>query len=232
MWLFTFASLLALSRIEVGLGMPHHIQPGHQNPPDGASTKPSDSSVEPRSDYTHDWLDNFSTFLTNTTFGRNTVKWGHFSASELNETNAGDSKGVARRDIPFETWGCFKAQLSAYEIEQIAVQTARWSDRGHRVKPRTIHEEFYGGAGLYLCNCKLFYADPAPEQEMREFVSIIADPVRCGPGKSGWLYSRHWQKSWAVADRLYVANNTNTDLCPPFCVTQDVPCGHECKGGP
>ncbi|KAI0385476.1 hypothetical protein F5Y04DRAFT_186351 [Hypomontagnella monticulosa] len=136
--------------------------------------------------------------------------------SEANAYNDSDSDEKKGWVIPVSHQACTNWDLSVSEIRTVFQMTIDWSRGGGKVQPRTYHKEVFGISSLYLCNCKWDYWDRAPENEMNEFYERLVD--MCGEGQSGWIFSKAWDKGYAVATKNYVLLwPTRKNLCPPRC---------------
>ncbi|KAI1381587.1 hypothetical protein F4677DRAFT_440802 [Hypoxylon crocopeplum] len=125
--------------------------------------------------------------------------------------------------IPVSHSACTHMELDPEEIRASIHVLIDWSasDPGrHKVKPKSQAVATIGGAGAYLCNCKFWWYDAAPADEMWEFYVRLAR--MCGDGQSGWLFSEKWDKGYAVASSQYIDDmKPPENLCPPYCCGRD-----------
>ncbi|KAI0851995.1 hypothetical protein F5Y00DRAFT_228365 [Daldinia vernicosa] len=118
--------------------------------------------------------------------------------------------------IPVSHWGCTRAKLRRDDIKETIQLMIDWSSRGGGVWGRDYHIELQPQAAAYLCNCKIRGLDYAPENEMWEFYERLR--INCGEGWTGWIFSKRWEKGWAVHTRTYVDDfHPKRHLCPVFC---------------
>ncbi|KAI0477234.1 hypothetical protein GGR56DRAFT_636382 [Xylariaceae sp. FL0804] len=83
----------------------------------------------------------------------------------------------------------------------------KWGHK-NKVSVNGFHMEFDGYAAMWMCNCKDFFQDPAPEDEIANALNLI--DAHCGYLKPGWVYSSPWHKGWNVG-------RTDHDICPSGC---------------
>ncbi|KAI2624539.1 hypothetical protein GGS26DRAFT_202626 [Hypomontagnella submonticulosa] len=140
-----------------------------------------------------------------------------FDFIEANVYNNSRSDAEKGWVIPVSHAACTNWDLSTSEIRITVQMTIDWSNGGGKVVPRNFHKEIHGVAALYLCNCKWDWFDRAPRSEMAEFYERLVD--MCGNGQSGWIFSKKWEKGYAVATKNYVLlPPTRENLCPPRCL--------------
>ncbi|KAI1659334.1 hypothetical protein F4813DRAFT_388041 [Daldinia decipiens] len=138
----------------------------------------------------------------------------HPGAFEFDPTTA--SKTDPGFIIPVSHWGCTRSKMRASDMKEAVQRMINWSEAGGRVWGKSIHIELQAHAGTYLCNCKTQYLDSAPATEMWEFYERLR--VYCGEGSSGWIFSKKWDKGYAINTRDHVANrHPKKLLCPLFC---------------
>lgn len=82
-----------------------------------------------------------------------------------------------------------------------------------------VHMQTAGTAVAFVCQCHGCHPATFPESEIREFYTIIVDED-CGPGRGGWVWSRQWNKGWAVAstNALMGPDDGPRSLCPWRCM--------------
>lgn len=85
------------------------------------------------------------------------------------------------------------------------------------IETKTLHYELADEAGAYVCNCKYCCIDRVPASEMWEFYDRLS--AGCGGrGRSGWIFSKEWDKGYAVTSAEYIdKKRTKANLCPPNC---------------
>ncbi|KAI2775934.1 hypothetical protein F4815DRAFT_375576 [Daldinia loculata] len=138
----------------------------------------------------------------------------HPGEFEFNPINA--SEADPRFVIPVSHWGCTRSKLRRDDMKEAIQRMIDWSKGGGRVWGRSIHIELQDRAATFLCNCKDQYVDSAPDSEMWEFYQRLR--VHCGEGWSGWMFSKKWNKGFAIDTRNHVANrHPKKLLCPLFC---------------
>ncbi|KAI1206205.1 uncharacterized protein F4807DRAFT_463969 [Annulohypoxylon truncatum] len=91
-----------------------------------------------------------------------------------------------------------------------------WNNRGNKVKSKSVHWELDGMVGAYVCDCKWGYFDKATAWEMWEFYERMIE--WCGEGHAGWIFSKKWEKGYAIStrDKILYTKPKKT-LCPKFC---------------
>ncbi|KAI0130759.1 hypothetical protein F4814DRAFT_403572 [Daldinia grandis] len=118
--------------------------------------------------------------------------------------------------IPVSHWGCTRSRLRVIDMEAAVRQTIDWSTEGGRVHGKSLHIEMQDSASIFLCNCKYQHADSAPASEMWEFYNRLR--VNCGEGRTGWIFSKKWEKGFGFDTKSHVANkHPKRNLCPPLC---------------
>ncbi|KAI2632261.1 hypothetical protein GGR54DRAFT_26912 [Hypoxylon sp. NC1633] len=118
--------------------------------------------------------------------------------------------------IPVSHWGCTGVSLRPREIRGALDAIVAWSDAGNRLEGKSLHVEKYEGVGAWVCNCKWFDYDSAPNDEVYEFYDRLM--AHCGRGRSGWLYSKQWDKGYAVdTDKHVDSKHPQALLCPQNC---------------
>ncbi|KAI1101802.1 hypothetical protein F4804DRAFT_334932 [Jackrogersella minutella] len=133
-----------------------------------------------------------------------------------NSLNLTDLPTEADWIIPVSHAACTEWTLGGPEIRAAIEDVVVWNNQGHTVPSKYVHWELEGWVGTYICNCKLRYRDHAPGSEMWEFYARLVK--WCGVGHSGWIFSKKWEKGWAVTARDYVVTkNPKKGLCPPYC---------------
>ncbi|OTA80950.1 hypothetical protein M434DRAFT_17526 [Hypoxylon sp. CO27-5] len=119
-------------------------------------------------------------------------------------------------EIPVSHSSCTGWSLRPLDITDSIQKLINWSDRGGRLIGKSVHYEVSGGASAYACNCKLRYDDELPERELAEFYQRLT--LWCGHGRSGWVFSKKWEKGFAMDTAFTVtAKKPVRGLCPPFC---------------
>ncbi|OTB16245.1 hypothetical protein K445DRAFT_317224 [Daldinia sp. EC12] len=128
------------------------------------------------------------------------------------------SVNASRWEIPVSHMSCTVwHNIQDADFVNSTQKMIAWSDKGNRIDGRSLHIESRNSAAVYLCNCKKHFQDSAPANEMWEFYKLII--IYCGKNRSGWIFSKKWEKGYALAYREYVINNgVQMYLCPPGCV--------------
>ncbi|KAI1767013.1 hypothetical protein GGR53DRAFT_463759 [Hypoxylon sp. FL1150] len=155
-----------------------------------------------------------------------TTMW-HF---DLASSNTGPMAHTSEHEhgdwvIPVSHWACTEwPDLGDLPMRSAISALVKWgSSPWHWIDTKTMHYEMgddfggpYGAAGAFVCNCKLCCIDRVPASEMWEFYERIR--ANCGVGRSGWIFSKKWDKGYAVTSSKYIDDKrTKTNLCPPNC---------------
>ncbi|XXG96915.1 hypothetical protein Hte_003206 [Hypoxylon texense] len=138
---------------------------------------------------------------------------------------ANANKGPMRQDtmdqwiIPVSDWACTEwTELGDAPIRKAIQAVVDWSAAPLGwIDYKSMHYELADGAGAYVCNCKYCCVDRCPAGEMWEFYERLR--ANCGgPGRSGWIFSKQWDKGYAVASADHIdGKRTKTNLCPSNC---------------
>ncbi|KAI1406944.1 hypothetical protein F5Y13DRAFT_143958 [Hypoxylon sp. FL1857] len=118
--------------------------------------------------------------------------------------------------IPVTHMGCTGWILRQSDITDSIQKLVDWSLRGGVVVGKGLHIEMTGATGAFACNCKWNYDDHLPESEMREFYERLT--MWCGHGRSGWIFSKKWEKGYAVASKFWIKSKKPIRfVCPAYC---------------
>ncbi|KAI1781267.1 hypothetical protein F4818DRAFT_398555 [Hypoxylon cercidicola] len=121
--------------------------------------------------------------------------------------------------IPVSHWGCTEwTNLGDIPIRKAIQAMIDWSAKPLGwLHAKSIHYELVDDVGAFVCNCKYCCFDRAPEDEMWEFYERLR--ANCGgEGRSGWIFSKEWDKGYAIASSESIdKKRTKTNLCPPNC---------------
>ncbi|KAI2611280.1 uncharacterized protein GGS25DRAFT_519582 [Hypoxylon fragiforme] len=131
--------------------------------------------------------------------------------------------------IPVSHSACTSWALPAARIRSAIGDIITWGDTPtpafphpvpKLIEPRTWHLATVANATAYVCNCKWEHYDPVPADEMWEFYYRLV--AMCGHGQSGWLFSKKWDKGFAVAATDWVEGmKPQLRICPPYCCGED-----------
>ncbi|KAI0142271.1 hypothetical protein F4776DRAFT_500318 [Hypoxylon sp. NC0597] len=141
--------------------------------------------------------------------------------SKFAVSNDSDVSSARAWEIPVSHSACTGWALRTTDLTDAIRNLINWSNRGNRLLGKSVHYEIAGGTGAYACNCKLTYEDELPERELAEFYERLT--LWCGHGRSGWIFSKKWEKGFAV-DAMFavVTKRPARGLCPPFCVHRNI----------
>ncbi|KAI1638013.1 hypothetical protein F4809DRAFT_601810 [Biscogniauxia mediterranea] len=133
----------------------------------------------------------------------------------LNSAPYAESTGV----IPVKEWGCHpdEPELNPVNIQKVKEDFALWSSKENRVFPNSIRIFSFGDTAWYICNCKTWYYDPAPIEELDDAQNIITR--YCGRNRSGWVWSKKWNKGYNIVSFEFVKFAMHERLCPKHCFT-------------
>ncbi|KAI0843562.1 hypothetical protein F5Y06DRAFT_255271 [Hypoxylon sp. FL0890] len=134
----------------------------------------------------------------------------------FNESWPSNNMSTLEWEIPVSHAGCSGWGLQVWEIVDSIQKLVDWSDNGGGLIEKSVHYEISGYASAYACNCKWKYTDKVPMREMREFYERLVS--YCGYGQSGWIFSKKWEKGFAVEPKCKVdMTRPIANLCPPWC---------------
>ncbi|KAI0181240.1 hypothetical protein GGR52DRAFT_24908 [Hypoxylon sp. FL1284] len=139
---------------------------------------------------------------------------------DLENSNISTGEGEpAHWTIPVSHWACTEwTELGDSAIRKAIDAMVEWSTRPTGwIEFKSMHIETAGDAGVFVCNCKYCCNDRAPASEMWEFYERLGR--NCGgPGRSGWIFSKRWDKGFAVVSKDYIdGKRTKTNMCPSNC---------------
>ncbi|KAI1866229.1 uncharacterized protein JN550_007617 [Neoarthrinium moseri] len=121
-----------------------------------------------------------------------------------------------RHIIPVTDVGCGGDVLDPSDTAEAKKKMIRWDRAGNKVDQKNWHPEYFNGTVWYLCNCKLFWRDGAPEEELNQVEQILSET--CGPAHTGWVWSKPWQKAYNVASVKTISGKKPPHLCPRHCM--------------
>ncbi|KAI0882614.1 uncharacterized protein GGS22DRAFT_169884 [Annulohypoxylon maeteangense] len=118
--------------------------------------------------------------------------------------------------IPVSHAWCATWDIKDVNVRGSIQRTIRWNNRGNKVHRKYVHWELDGQVGTYVCDCKWEYRDKATSWEMWEFYERMIE--WCGEGRAGWIFSKKWEKGYAVTTRDRIMyTRPRKSLCPKFC---------------
>ncbi|KAI0602539.1 hypothetical protein F4775DRAFT_600540 [Biscogniauxia sp. FL1348] len=140
---------------------------------------------------------------------------------EVNTDQAPKSTSEIKRMgvIPVHDWGCHpeEPKLNPINIQKVKEDFALWSSKENRVFPNSVKIFTWGDTAWYICNCKTWHYDPVPMEELNDAQSILTH--YCGRDRSGWVWSKKWNKGYNLVSSDYVKYALHQDLCPKGCFT-------------
>ncbi|KAI1460983.1 hypothetical protein F4805DRAFT_416200 [Annulohypoxylon moriforme] len=118
--------------------------------------------------------------------------------------------------IPVSHAMCQQWDLKDVNARGAVEQIVLWNNRGGKVGHKYVHWEVDGMYAIFVCDCKWQYRDKAPAWEMWEFYERLIE--WCGEGRGGWIFSKKWEKGYALSTRdKVVFKEPKKALCPSFC---------------
>ncbi|KAI4868825.1 hypothetical protein F4820DRAFT_89331 [Hypoxylon rubiginosum] len=140
---------------------------------------------------------------------------------DLDNANTGPMRQDTMDDwiIPVSHWACTEwTDLGDTPVRKAIQAMIDWSAKPLGwIQYKSMHYELADDAGAFVCNCKYCCIDRCPADEMWEFYERLR--ANCGgEGRSGWIFSKQWDKGYAVASADSIEKKrTKTNLCPPNC---------------
>ncbi|KAI1384922.1 uncharacterized protein F4822DRAFT_377597 [Hypoxylon trugodes] len=132
-----------------------------------------------------------------------------------NNTTTQELKGM----IPVTSIECTASDLEPDATRKARAELVKWGE-DHMVPPKCLRRAEVRDTVWYVCNCKLTYADPLPKDELQKAEELLFK--KCGPFRSGAVWSREWDKMYKILPTEVVANVTfPAEMCPPGCVFQE-----------
>ncbi|KAI8629839.1 hypothetical protein F5Y19DRAFT_475285 [Xylariaceae sp. FL1651] len=126
--------------------------------------------------------------------------------------------------IPVSMMKCFDQDLDWEEYWHAKEVMVKWSESGKKLMPNSWHAAKYPpygqrGVTIYVCNCKWFWRDSVPRGELDDMERILKQ--ECGSNRSGWVWSKKWQKGFNVVPTEWFEPRVKKDkpICPPSCLT-------------
>ncbi|KAI0408824.1 hypothetical protein F4802DRAFT_593696 [Xylaria palmicola] len=160
-----------------------------------------------------------STTANNTSIAPNAT-----SITSNDTSNASNDTVQVNKHHPYAGWGlipvsevgCWEDTLDPAEVDGAKTRLAFWAKRD-KIKPGRAHGEGFGNVAVWICNCKHFVKDHSVVAENNEAQDLITE--ECGENRSGWVWSRKWQKSinFGTVSR-FADNRWASDRCPKDCL--------------
>ncbi|KAI1082980.1 hypothetical protein F5B20DRAFT_597188 [Whalleya microplaca] len=111
---------------------------------------------------------------------------------------------------------CYSDEAPLDPTEVLAAKEALIDKvRNKKVEPLSVSVETVGEAAWYVCNCKYFWYDPLPEDELTAVEDLLAHA--CGKYIAGWVWSWGWSKGYNLVPASFVKNKVGRQLCPGGC---------------
>ncbi|KAI0900701.1 hypothetical protein F4806DRAFT_165513 [Annulohypoxylon nitens] len=118
--------------------------------------------------------------------------------------------------IPVSHAFCSGFDLKDVNVRGSLEQIVLWGQRGNKIGTKWLHWEIDEMVGAFVCDCKWNYSDEVPASEIWEFYERLIE--WCGEGRAGWIFSKKWEKGWAVATRDKIQYKSPKKLlCPWYC---------------
>ncbi|KAI2467799.1 hypothetical protein F4781DRAFT_433026 [Annulohypoxylon bovei var. microspora] len=140
-----------------------------------------------------------------------------FQTFELeNSLNVSELPDKGHWIIPVSHAACSHWDVKDINVRGSIQNIVIWSNEGNTVGQKFLHWDVDGMVGAFVCNCKWNYRDSEPSSEMWEFYERLV--TWCGQGRSGWMFSKKWEKGWSIATRDYILfKEPKKFLCPTYC---------------
>ncbi|RWA06503.1 hypothetical protein EKO27_g8605 [Xylaria grammica] len=129
---------------------------------------------------------------------------------------------VETRRVPVTMKKCMGDDLNKEYFLAAKENLVDWSEEGNALIASSYHAESYPddrrGVTWYICNCKWFARDTVPRWELDDVQRVLAE--ECGDWKSGWVWSKKWEKGYNVVptEWFYDKRTSHLRLCPPLCI--------------
>ncbi|KAI2463618.1 hypothetical protein F4781DRAFT_416101 [Annulohypoxylon bovei var. microspora] len=125
--------------------------------------------------------------------------------------------------IPVSKVQCTHDDIEPRYVTKARLRLAKWGLR-NKIPPKCLKKAIVETVVWYVCNCKYTYRDPVPLEELLDVEEILEN--ECGTYRSGWVWSKKWDKMYEVQNVRWIENMTTPyEYCPNHCAFNDVDSG-------
>ncbi|KAI1779565.1 hypothetical protein F4818DRAFT_144758 [Hypoxylon cercidicola] len=138
------------------------------------------------------------------------------SSDIIGNISAREIRGI----IPVSEVTCSGRKLDPDDFIEAREKMAQWG-RHHILPGRCMKYLFVNEIIYFICNCKYWYSDRVPLEELMEVEALLYN--KCGPWQSGIVFSKKWDKAYEIQPKSLWDDATKKEwpeqhVCPPYCV--------------